>query len=161
MAVKQDNKQDHKTDERSGAIRCQCTRASESQITAVFRKFAADHPSRDISYDDVHAGINDTGRQNADDQNLYGSGERQCFGCDPLLHMLVKKFNESHDPDTLFARKRQGGRKGHLARAEAQNSGLCDFARNHDYRGMNGRPPDLKSDPVNGGKPKDRTSVKP
>ncbi len=129
--------------ERTGAVRCQCTLASESQITDIFRKFAADHPAQDISYDDVTEGINEAGRENAQNLDRYGSGERQCFGCDPMVHMLVSRFNENaHDVDVLFPKlTRQGGRK-------AKVDGLCGVAASRDYTAANDGIPDLRGSAI-------------
>jgi hypothetical protein len=140
--------------ERTGPIRCQCTLASESQIKAIFQKFAADNPRVDITYADVNAGMNDIGRHNAD-HNVPNAQERDCMGCDPLLHMLVKQFNESHDPDALFVRKRQGGRAQRLKDmgldSDTTNSGLCGVAQGRDYtsRDPKGAIPDLRGSPIN------------
>lgn len=125
------------------AIRCQCTKATESQLREIFSNFAAGNPDTDITYDHVNEAMNEIGRSNAAESGWPGSGTRQCFGCDPMVHMLVKKFNESHSPDALFPKPvRKGGRKARLA-------GLCSVAASRDYTAVNDHGiPDLSRSPI-------------
>lgn len=128
---------------REGAIRCQCTLASESQIKDLFRQYAQANPGEDIDYDYVSSGLSAIGQKNAA-EGVKSAGPRNCFGCDPLVNALVRQFNETHDAEALFVRKRQGGRAAKLA----LSSGLCAHAQERDYSGKGGEPPILTGTPI-------------
>lgn len=123
------------------AVRCQCTQATESQLREVFSKYAADHPHSDITYEHVNEAMNEIGRQNIARTGAAGSGERQCFTCDKLVQMLVKKFNESHDPSAILPDRD--------TQIQKDTGGLCGVAASRDYTPANKNGvPDLLRSPI-------------
>ena len=124
------------------AIRCQCTKANEVQLRGIFAEFAAAHPHMDITYDHVNEAMNEIGRQNAAESGWPGSGERQCFTCDKLVHMLVQTFNESHDPSMILPDRK-------APRTKDMTGGLCSVAASRDYTDANRNGiPDLSGSPI-------------